>query len=291
MRGLLLLLALTGCDHAGTHDVIVRLGDPARATLVEVALVRGCGDLLDMRDRPDDPLALSRIADGHGSPLGRVEPGQYGLHARAIDSSCVVFAADCDTITVSADTSNAFEIFVGGRPERFDCGPGEACVGHAECEALGEDPDAGPEDAGTTQDAGDIDIDTDPDGDGLPDGQDNCPSHYNPEQEDADGDQVGDACDDAFGPCEHEDDCEDCRNCAEENVCQQQVSACEGSSDCESFAFCAGECQGDSMCIDGCAQENPNGYDVYAEAYVCVLCDGCPNRCADEHEAGLCDAM
>ena len=34
----------------------------------------------------------------------------------------------------------------------------------------------------------------DEDGDGLPDGSDNCPHRYNPDQQDTDGDGVGDAC-------------------------------------------------------------------------------------------------
>ena len=35
----------------------------------------------------------------------------------------------------------------------------------------------------------------DTDGDGIPDGQDNCPNVSNPNQEDRDGDTAGDACD------------------------------------------------------------------------------------------------
>ena len=38
-------------------------------------------------------------------------------------------------------------------------------------------------------------IDDDKDGDGVPNGEDNCPENSNPEQEDSDGDGVGDICD------------------------------------------------------------------------------------------------
>jgi C1A family cysteine protease len=40
------------------------------------------------------------------------------------------------------------------------------------------------------------DVDIDSDGDGVPDIVDNCPSDYNPDQTDTDGDGIGDACDD-----------------------------------------------------------------------------------------------
>jgi CSLREA domain-containing protein len=49
----------------------------------------------------------------------------------------------------------------------------------------------------------------DGDGDGVPDGSDNCPSAFNPLQEDLDNDGVGDACDDsdADGVLDRDDNC------------------------------------------------------------------------------------
>lgn len=40
-----------------------------------------------------------------------------------------------------------------------------------------------------------VHVDDDPDGDGIPTGRDNCPFHFNPDQEDGWGSDAGDACD------------------------------------------------------------------------------------------------
>ena len=55
---------------------------------------------------------------------------------------------------------------------------------------------------------------TDTDNDGVPDSQDNCPNHYNPDQKDADNDRIGDVCDpiidtDNDGVPDSQDNCPD----------------------------------------------------------------------------------
>ncbi len=45
----------------------------------------------------------------------------------------------------------------------------------------------------------------DPDNDGLPDWDDNCPDVYNPEQDDTDGDGIGDICDWRYGDANNDD--------------------------------------------------------------------------------------
>lgn len=44
----------------------------------------------------------------------------------------------------------------------------------------------------------------DEDGDGIPDEDDNCPRHYNPDQKDGDGDEVGDVCDNCPARSNHD---------------------------------------------------------------------------------------
>jgi hypothetical protein len=63
----------------------------------------------------------------------------------------------------------------------------------------------------------------DSDGDGVPDGQDNCPFRANPGQEDSDGDGVGDACDNCPGNA-NPDQFDDDQN-GRGDVCELQIQA------------------------------------------------------------------
>jgi parallel beta-helix repeat protein len=64
----------------------------------------------------------------------------------------------------------------------------------------------------------------DSDGDGVPDGQDNCPFRANPGQEDSDGDGVGDACDNCPSNANPDQDDDDPQN-GRGDACEDQVNA------------------------------------------------------------------
>jgi len=108
--------------------------------------------------------------------------------------------------------------------------------------------------------------DPDSDGDTVADCIDNCPNDPNPNQADADGDGVGNACDPDFCPCLTATDC--------------QSPACAVDNACNQVACTSGVCVYTSVeygNVDGSANQTPDLDDI-----LCVL-DGfgdegaCPN--------------
>ena len=78
-------------------------------------------------------------------------------------------------------------------PARPACPEGQSCVMYAGAFACEPQGTTAPNDA----DGVDVPLGFDRDGDGKPDDADNCPTVFNPGQENEDGDRFGDACD----PC------------------------------------------------------------------------------------------
>lgn len=107
----------------------------------------------------------------------------------------------------------------------------------------------------------------DGDNDGIPDTEDNCPLIPNPEQEDADSDELGDACDpddDNDGIPDEEDNCPYDSNPRQEDFDQ------DGLGD-----ICDPDDDNDGILdeLDACPYENPGGYDANL--------DGCTDRVCD----------
>jgi len=85
----------------------------------------------------------------------------------------------------------------------------------------------------------------DADADGLSDGADNCPEVYNPDQNDLDGDGIGDACDPNPGMTEDLSIC-----LADLDACETGLELCD--ADLES-------CAADNDALDGSLEEARNG--------------------------------
>jgi hypothetical protein len=140
-------------------------------------------------------------------------------------------------------------------------------------------------------------IDEDADDDGIVDGEDNCPTDYNPEQGDADGDGLGDACDGCAKDPDNDKDrdgfCADVDNCPTTANKDQADSDDDGNGDeCD---ICPkdpdDDIDADDVCgdVDNCVedynpkQENEDD-DVAGDA-----CDTCPYDADDDADGdGVC---
>ncbi len=84
------------------------------AVRVEGYLVASC-DSVEIPERPNDAIGSTfTLRDGpEGPPIPVPDPGEYGLYAVALDSSCAVVAAGCDTVTVPTDSQATLAVTLG----------------------------------------------------------------------------------------------------------------------------------------------------------------------------------
>lgn len=82
--------------------------------------------------------------------------------------------------------------------------------------------------------------------------------------------------------CDNSGDCGDgevgCLGCAVQGPCADVYNACISDSTCSDYANCAGEC-GSPSCQQKCAEEFPQGMQLYENLIVCAVCKACPNDC------------
>lgn len=83
---------------------------------------------------------------------------------------------------------------------------------------------------------------------------------------------------------ENASSCSDCESCDLKGPCESLWATCMASPDCLSIDGCAGGCNGDATCLQGCYAQNPNGQAAYQAAESCVYCQQC--TCS-----GLCSSI
>ena len=131
----------------------------------------------------------------HGCPEGQVEA----------DGQCVAADVVGDALDQSADLpEDAADLGAETSPDLIDDSQdteapldrdGDGVADSADNCPLTANPDQADADGDGIGDACEV-VETDSDGDGVADGSDNCPNIANADQADADGDGVGDACED-----------------------------------------------------------------------------------------------
>jgi hypothetical protein len=186
-----------------------------------------------------------------------------------------------------------------------ECDDGEiVCVGPAAdpetCDGKDNDCDGQTdENFPDTDDDGVADcLEADKDGDGIADGIDNCPSDFNPQQQDHDLDGDGDACDQD----DDNDQSADWLDCGpfDDEVYPGAEELCDGKdNDCNAIAdegFIDSDGDGWKNCIDedddndqspdpqDCAPEDPSVHPAAEE-----ICDGADNDCDNQVDEGYPD--
>ncbi len=191
-------------------------------------------DIVDVFENiPTDPCANNGgdtdgdgICDNLDNCIDTPNPGQEDANGNGIGDVCDTPDADCDQVEIIADAGGIKVIGLDGAAvtslqifnsswqteyQCFDNCQAEEAVNVANgtyyvyvkyftaaygliCETSKTVEISGGSDP-CEQDGGDTD------GDGICDDQDNCPDNYNPGQEDADGNGIGDLCDTAGSDC------------------------------------------------------------------------------------------
>ena len=142
-------------------------------------------------------------------------------------------------------------------------------------------------------------LETDKDGDGVVDGQDNCPFVFNPSQADFDLDTIGDACD----PDDDDDLSPDTGDCApfDPDVSPNEQESCNGKDDDCNLLVDEGYTDTDADGLKDCVDEDDDN-DGFVDPVDCQpldpaahpgapeLCNGQDDDCDGETDEGFPDA-
>src|SRR5881396_1596855 len=261
------------CDGAGVNSFALYLNDTLLATLPSTEDCV-CNDTPLVATFTDaaalalfDPAACNRFrvevtGDGHDVALGFVR------------------------VTVSGAGASASTCLFDGRPDNAS----PSCAARDLCDGNGLSFDVASVGTG------------DADGDGIPGGLgggcDNCPSAYNPDQADRDGDGDGDACDNCPPGTDQDGDgiCDAVDNCPYASNPDQADRDGDGIGDaCDNCPYAYNPDQADrdgdgvGDACDNCPSvPNPDQLDSDFDG-VGDVCDACPTGADSDHD-GVCDS-
>lgn len=137
------LLALAACEDGG-YDLVVHVPDDAsRAAVVEVAVLGSCSEVQDPGEAADAPIRTVAVSGARSEPIGWLAEGSYGLHGRAWDSDCFLYAGGCSPARIEDGGSGTLDVFLAALPPR-GCDDDETCSG-GRCLPPDTATDGGPE--------------------------------------------------------------------------------------------------------------------------------------------------
>ncbi|MBI2893424.1 MAG: hypothetical protein HYY06_07715 [Deltaproteobacteria bacterium] len=165
-------LAVAACSE-DAYRVLVHVPAPSdRATRVEVSVIGSCGEVVTLGDPPSEPISQSEVSGDAPAPLGALEPGAYGLYARAWDGQCSLYAAGCSPARVEAGGSGPLDVFLARIAER-GCAAGQTCADGV-CVGPDASGDSGLDAGSDGGSDGGSDARSDSGSDGGPDAADPC---------------------------------------------------------------------------------------------------------------------
>jgi len=289
------VFSMLGADMGAGDYTGVSLGDLDADGDLDVVLGDSADSLLILRNGPDPRLDTDE--DGHVDDEDNC-PEIANEDQADLDEDTEGDACDLDDD--GDELPDEEELEVGTDPLDPDSDDDEVLDGADSC-PLDENTDQADFDE---DDLGDV-CDEDDDGDDLPDeaelelgtdpldpdhdddevldGSDNCPLRVNTEQQDADGDEVGDACDpdrDGDDAPNEEDNCPDVANEDQDNVDGDEAGdACDP---CENDPLDDADEDGHCADVDTCPELANEDQVDSDEDGAGDACDSCPHDAADD---------
>ena len=284
-------------DATPDHDISIANMSISGPPAIELSNTIGShmwvtADLLNLRDHDDTvtiALEIAGVPDGCDVTIALIASGPSTFNLPAFGSKTIVLQirfechspAQPETPLIDVRLCADHNVVPGDGDETFEQqqnnisensitllisgGSGTAATSPTSTLITGPDPGLPDNDGDGRSDICDLDDDND----GLPDFNDNCPLDFNPDQEDMNGNGIGDACDDSDGDgiVDATDNCPSVPNPEQSDIDEDGIGDACDDSDGDGLVDATDNCP----FVPNADQANADG-DATGDA-----CDNCPS--------------